>query len=196
MTNAARIPPTEITGAYGALVKLAARKMMGRVPDSVGVLWHNQAVMKDAMGLGRKVEGWRALDPELAVYAAMAAAATIGCSFCLDFNYFMAHTRGLDEAKVREVPRWRESSAFTARERRVMAYAEAASQTPPAVTDEMSDVLLAELGPAALVELAARVAFMNMSARMNIALGIRSEEFADACGLAPLATPTVAAGAA
>ena len=196
MTNAARIPPTEITGAYGALVKLAARKMMGRVPDSVGVLWHNQAVMKDAMGLGRKVEGWRALDPELAVYAAMAAAATIGCSFCLDFNYFMAHTRGLDEAKVREVPRWRESSAFTARERRVMAYAEAASQTPPAVTDEMSDVLLAELGPAALVELAARVAFMNMSARMNIALGIRSEEFADACGLAPLATPTVGAGAA
>jgi alkylhydroperoxidase family enzyme len=196
MTNAARIPPTEITGAYGALVKLAARKMMGRVPDSVGVLWHNQAVMKDAMGLGRKVEGWRALDPELAVYAAMSAAATIGCSFCLDFNYFMAHTRGLDEAKVREVPRWRESSAFTARERRVMAYAEAASQTPPAVTDEMSDVLLAELGPAALVELAARVAFMNMSARMNIALGIRSEEFADACGLAPLATPTVAAGAA
>jgi AhpD family alkylhydroperoxidase len=196
MTNAARIPPTEITGAYGALVKLAARKMMGRVPDSVGVLWHNQAVMKDAMGLGRKVEGWRALDPELAVYAAMAAAATIGCSFCLDFNYFMAHTRGLDEAKVREVPRWRESSAFTARERRVMAYAEAASQTPPAVTDEMSDVLLAELGPAALVELAARVAFMNMSARMNIALGIRSEEFADACGLAPLATSTVAAGAA
>ena len=196
MTNAARIPPTEITGAYGALVKLAARKMMGRVPDSVGVLWHNQAVMKDAMGLGRKVEGWRALDPELAVYAAMAAAATIGCSFCLDFNYFMAHTRGLDEAKVREVPRWRESSAFTARERRVMAYAEAASQTPPAVTDEMSDVLLAELGPAALVELAARVAFMNMSARMNIALGIRSEEFADACGLAPLTTPTVGAGAA
>ena len=64
-----------------------------------------------------------------------------------------------------------------------MEYAEAASQTPPAVTDELSDALLAELGAAALVELAARVAFMNMSARMNIALGIHSEEFADACGL-------------
>ena len=73
-----------------------------------------------------------------------------------------------------------------------MEYAEAASQTPPAVTDELSDALLAELGPAALVELAARVAFMNMSARMNIALGIHSEEFAAACGLPPLAErPTV-----
>lgn len=196
MTMQTRIPPTEITGVYGGLVKFAARKMMGRVPDSVGVLWHNQRVMRDAMGIGRKVDGWSELDPNLATYAAMAAAATIGCSFCLDFNYFMAHNRGLDESKVRQVPRWREASDFTPLERRVMEYAEAASQTPPAVTDELSDALLAELGPAALVELAARVAFMNLSARMNIALGIRSEQFADACGLAPLATASAPSSAA
>ncbi|HVL60848.1 MAG TPA: carboxymuconolactone decarboxylase family protein, partial [Microbacterium sp.] len=151
------------------------------------VLWHHQAVMKDAMGIGRKIEKWHELDRTLATYAAMASAATVGCSFCLDLNYFMAHNHGLDEAKVREVPRWRESTAFTPLERRVMEYAEAASQTPPAVTDELSDALLSEIGPAALVELAARVAFMNMSARMNIALGIHSEEFAAACGLPPLA---------
>jgi alkylhydroperoxidase family enzyme len=195
MTTQTRVPPTEITGVYGGLVKFAARKMMGRVPDSVGVLWHNQRVMRDAMGIGRKVDGWSELDPNLATYAAMAAAAAIGCSFCLDFNYFMAHNRGLDESKVRQVPRWREASDFTPLERRVMEYAEAASQTPPAVTDELSDALLAELGPAALVELAARVAFMNMSARMNIALGIRSEQFADACGLAPLATASASSSA-
>ena len=28
----------------------------------------------------------------------MAAAATVGCSFCLDFGYFMVHNKGLDEA--------------------------------------------------------------------------------------------------
>ena len=166
MTSDTRIPPAEVTGAYGAIVKFAARKMTGKVPDSLGVLWHHQAVMKDAMGIGRKIEKWHELDRTLATYAAMAAAATVGCSFCLDLNYFMAHTHGLDEAKVREVPRWRESAVFTALERRVMEYAEAASQTPPAVTDELSDALLAEIGPAALVELAARVAFMNMSARI------------------------------
>jgi alkylhydroperoxidase family enzyme len=195
MTTGTRVPSTEITGAYGGLVKMIARRMMGRVPDSVGVLWHNQRVMRDAMGIGRKVEGWKELDPSLATYAAMAAAATIGCSFCLDFNYFMAHNRGLDDGKVRRVPRWREVSVFTPLERRVMEYAEAASQTPPAVTDELSDALLAELGPTALVELAARVAFMNMSARMNIALGIHSEQFADACGLAPLATASASSPA-
>lgn len=186
-SSTTRIPATEVTGVYGAMVKMFAKKMMGRVPESVGVLWNHPAVMKDAMGIGRKAEGWKELDRDLASYAAMAAAATIGCSFCLDFNYFMGHNHGLDANKIRQVPRWRESTVFTPLERRVMEYAEAASQTPPAVTDELSDALLADLGSAALVELAARVAFMNMSARMNVALGIRSEEFADACGLPPLA---------
>src|SRR5918999_5387524 len=103
----------------------------------------------------------------------MAAAASIGCSFCLDLHYFMTHNRGLDEAKAREVPRWRESDAFTPLERRVMEYAEAMSRTPPAVTDELSAALLRDLGAPALVELTARVALMNCSARINIALGIR-----------------------
>jgi len=196
MASEYRIPPIPVRGAYGVLVKLVSRRMLGRVPESVGVLWHHPAVMKDSMSIGGKIERWHALAPDLASYATMASAAAIGCSWCLDFNYFMAHNHGLDETKVREVPGWRESTAFTALERRVMEYADAASQTPPAVTDELSDALLAELGAAALVELAARVAFMNMSARMNIALGIHSEEFALACGLAPLAERSAVSGAA
>ena len=87
----------------------------------------------------------------------MATAAFVGCSFCLDLHYFLAHNHGLDEAKAREVPRWRESDVFTPLERRVMEYAEAMCQTPPAVTDELSAALLDELGPPALLELAAKV---------------------------------------
>ncbi|PWC03487.1 carboxymuconolactone decarboxylase family protein [Agromyces badenianii] len=194
MTTDTRIPPTEITGLYGAVVKIAARKMIGEVPDSIGVLWHHPAVMKDAMSIGRKVEGWKELDRSLATYAVMASAAYVGCSACLDLNYFMAHNHKLDVAKAREVPRWREASVFSPLERRVMEYAEAMSQTPPAVTDELSAALLDELGPAALIELTARVAFINMSARMNITLGIRSEGFADSCGLPPLATRPAGVG--
>src|ERR671912_315694 len=108
----------------------------------------------------------------------MAAAAAIGCSFCLDLHYFMAHDRGLDEAKAREVPRWRESAVFTPLERSVMEYAEAMCRTPLTVTDELSAELLEALGAAALLELTFRVAAMNMTARSNVALGIRSQEFA------------------
>ena len=187
MESSTRVPPTEITGIYGTLLKTMSRKMLGQVPEGLGVMWHYPAVLKDMMGFGRKVDSWNRLDPTLASFATMAAAATIGCSMCLDLHYFLSHDRGLDEAKAREVPRWRESTVFSPVERRVMEYAEAMCETPLTVTDEMSAALLAGIGAPALLELTARIGAINMSARSNVALGIRSQEFSASCGLPPLA---------
>ena len=105
----------------------------------------------------------------------------------LDGGY--ASRRNLDEAKASEVPRWRESSAFTPLERDVMEYAEAMSETPPRVTDELSARLLERLGAPAMVELTASVAFANMYTRSNTAMGIESQGFSKACEL-PLAQPS------
>jgi AhpD family alkylhydroperoxidase len=196
MTSTPRIPPAEITGVYGAALKAMSRKMLGQVPDALGVMWHNRPVLRFGFGLGRRSARWHACDEDLKSYAHMAVAALIGCSFCLDLGYFTAHNRGLDEAKAREVPRWRESDAFTPLERDVLEYAEAMSQTPPTVTDELSARLLAQLGPAALVELTAWVALANQYARSNVALGIEAQGLAAACGLAPLAQPSGAAARA
>ena len=71
-------------------------------------MWNHPAVFKDLMRMGAKAEKWDRLDDNLATFAVMAAAAEIGCSFCLDLNYFMAHDKGLDVEKAREVPRWRD----------------------------------------------------------------------------------------
>jgi alkylhydroperoxidase family enzyme len=188
MTESARIPRTELGGIQGGLLKLAIRKRLGEIPASVEMLWNHPTVFKDMMRLGAKTEKWNRLDPNLASFAVMSAAAEIGCSFCLDLNYFTAHNKGLDEVKAREVPRWRDSEVFTPLERRVMEYAEAMCQTPLAVTDDMSAALLADLGADGLLELTAKIGFMNLSARTNVALGIRSEHFADSCGLQPMAS--------
>lgn len=192
MASSTRVPATEVTGIRGSLLKVMSRRMLGQVPDSVGVMWHHPALLMDLLRFGGKVESWNRLDPNLATFASMAAAGTVGCSFCLDLHYFMTHDKGLDEAKAREVPRWRESAVFTPLERRVLEYAEAMSQTPPAVTDELSAALLADLGAPALLELTTRIGAMNMNARGNIALGIRSAEFSASCGLPPLADRSVA----
>jgi AhpD family alkylhydroperoxidase len=192
MTTGARIPPTEIDGLFGAIVKVASRRMLGQVPESVGVMWHHPAVMKDLMTIGRKSEKWDVLDPTLSTFARMATAAYVGCSFCLDLHYFLSHDQGLDEERAREVPRWRESDVFTPLERRVMEYAEAMCRMPPAVSDELSAALLEELGAPALLELTAKVGLMDATARMNIALGIRSAEFSASCGLPPLAPRSAA----
>jgi alkylhydroperoxidase family enzyme len=184
-----RIPKTEITGIYGSLLKWFSRKMLGAVPTPAQVWWHHRAVLKDIYGLGRKADKWDELDPNLKSFAHMAVAALVGCSWCLDFGYFHAHNDKLDVAKAREVPRWRETDVFTILERDVMEYAEAMSQTPPEVTDELSARLLDALGPAAMVELTAWVALANLWTRSNTAMGIESDGFSEVCEL-PLAQPS------
>ena len=187
MTSNTRVPRTEITGLYGAVLKKVSRKMFGDVPEALEVMWHNRPVLRFGLDQGRKAARWKECDADLKSYAHMATAALIGCSFCLDLGYFQAHNEGLDVAKAREVPRWRASDVFTPLERDVMEYAEAMSQTPPTVTDELSARLLGQLGAPALVELTTWIALANQYARGNVALGIEAQGFSAACGLAPLA---------
>ncbi len=189
MSASTRIPPTEIDGPYGGLVKFMSRRMLGEVPDSLGIMWHNRPVLTTSMSMGRKTKKWKQCDENLKSFAHMAVSSVVGCGACMDFGYYQAHNEGLDEAKLREVPRWRESEAFTPLERDVMEYAEAVSQTPPTVTDEMSAHLLEALGAPALIELTAYIAFANMASRSNVSLGIEADGLAASCDLAPLAEP-------
>jgi alkylhydroperoxidase family enzyme len=187
MASRTRIPKAELTGVYGALVTWMSRKMLGDVAEPIEVTWHNRKVLNLSLTLGRKAQKWNMCDENLKSFAHMTVASLVGCSFCLDLGYFQAHHAGLDLAKAREVPRWRESDVFSPLERDAMAYAEAMTQTPPAVTDDLSARLLEALGPAALVELTAFIALANFATRTNTAFGIESQEFSAACGLAPLA---------
>ena len=98
-------------------------------------------------------------------------------------------------AKASQVPRWREADVFTSLERDVLEYSEAMTNTPPTVTDEMFAHLLAQLGPAAMVELTSFIAFANMATRGNVAQGIESQGFSAACAV-PLATPATLAALA
>jgi len=187
-----RIPKAELTGVKGAIVKRMSVKMLGEVAEPVEVAWHHQKVLNFSFTVARQVKKWNKCDENLKTYAHMAVASMVGCSFCLDLGYFQAHNEGLDVAKAREVPRWRESDVFTPLERDVMEYAEAMTRTPPTVTDELAARLLAALGPAALVELTTFIALANFMTRGNVAMGIESQGFSAACALQPLAVPSMA----
>ncbi|HEX7134384.1 MAG TPA: carboxymuconolactone decarboxylase family protein [Iamia sp.] len=184
MSSTTRMPAAEVPEA-----EKAALLMNGELLDPVEVMWHNRPVLFGMFALGREAEKWNELDSDLKSFAAMAADALVGCSWCLDLGYFQAHNAGLDVAKASEVPRWRESAVFTAVERDVMEYSEAMSVTPPQVTDDLFARLLEQLGAPAMVELTAWIAFANMSARSNIAMGISSQGFSNDCPV-PLAQPS------
>lgn len=189
MPSTFRIPKAPITGLYGRLMSIYARRTFGEIPDNAYVYFHHKPVLKAVLGFEGKVAKWDALDPTLKSYAQLASAGVIGCSWCLDFGYYLAHHDGLDLAKVREVPRWRESDVFGPLEREVLAYAEAMSTTPLTVTDEMTASLLEQLGTPAVVELTQMVALENMRSRFNSAAGLQAQGYSDVCEL-PLAVPS------
>ncbi|MBC2904360.1 carboxymuconolactone decarboxylase family protein [Streptomyces cupreus] len=185
---ALRIPKAELP----AELSEGLVKQFGAVPEPLEVTAHNPKVTQDSGEIGARVNGWDMADEGLKTFAHMAVAAQVGCSWCLDINYFQALNKNLDLNKASQVPRWRESEVFTPLERDVLEYAEAMTNTPPTVTDELYAGLLDRIGPAAMVELTAAIAFANMSTRNNTAHGITSQGFSDSCEI-PLAAMTTKA---
>jgi alkylhydroperoxidase family enzyme len=180
---AARVPLELPDGLFGKAIAWYSRRTYGDVLDTGLALLHNRPVLMAVLRFEQKVARWHRLDPDLKTLAEMTSASVIGCSWCMDFGYFAAHSKGLRADKLREVPRWRESDVFTATERAVIEYAEAITLTPPTVTDEMADALRSELGEDAFVELTMMVAVENERSRFNSALGLSSQGLSDRCEL-------------
>jgi alkylhydroperoxidase family enzyme len=190
-TMAIRVPKAELP----AELREEMIRQLGSVPEPIEVTYNNPKVAVSSQEFSAGVATWDAADASLKTFAHMAVAAQVGCSWCLDVNYFLALNHNLDLAKASQVPRWRESDVFTPLERDVLEYAEAMTNTPATVTDELSASLLARLGPAALVELTVFIGSANMASRVNTAHGITSQGYSDACEI-PLAKSPQKSGVA
>jgi alkylhydroperoxidase family enzyme len=170
------------TGAVPKMAAIYAKRRFGRSVEPLEAASHHSGVLIAAGLVETAAErGWHKLDPHLMLLAVQAAAGVIGCSWCTDFGYYEAQHRGIDPAKVRDVPRWRESGVYDARERVVLEYAEAASATPASISDDVVARLHEHFSDAEIVELAAWVALENYRSRFNAGLGLRSQGFSDHC---------------
>jgi alkylhydroperoxidase family enzyme len=188
---ALRVPKAELTTELSE----SLTKQLGLVPEPVEVMWNNPKVAEACLEIGRRAGEWDAVDESLKSFAHMAVAGQVGCTWCLDVGYFQARNQNLDLTRASQVPRWRESDVFTPLERDVLEYAEAMTNTPPTVTDELSARLLDRLGPPAMIELTGFIAFANFATRSNSVLGIESQGFSAACEI-PLAVRSEKSGAA
>ena len=180
---AARVPLREGSGLFDRIIQWYSRRTYGDVLDNGLALMHNKPVLWSVLRFEQGVAKWKRLDPDLKMLAQLAAASRIGCSWCMDFGWYAAHSQGLDTSKLGEVPRWRESEVFTELERRVLEYAEAMTATPPEVSDDMAEALRADLGNDGFVELTMMIAVENERSRFNSALGLTSQGFKDRCEL-------------
>src|SRR3954454_12735771 len=117
-----------------------ARLRYGKAPEPLakwaehgGVFWawSTEETMVEAT--------WRSLPRNLRTLAVLRSASTIDCRWCLDFGSHVGEKTGLDAAKVKELHRWRESSAYDDLERAVLEYAETVSGDPVSVDETLPE---------------------------------------------------------
>ncbi len=191
----ARIPLDHDRSLYVRALRALSRRRYGKVLDPGLVAAHHPGVLNTMYVTEMGAARWRKADATLQALAVMRTAAVIGCTWCMDFGYWEYHHHGVDPAKLRAVPQWRESTVFSALERAVLEYADAMTATPPIVTDALVERLRAELTDAQVVELTALISLENQRSRTNAAMGLTSQGFKDRCELSAAAS-SEAVGAA
>jgi AhpD family alkylhydroperoxidase len=115
-----------------------------------------------------------------------------GCDFCVDLNAFLGLGRGIVEEKLRALPQFKDSTLFSEREKAALAYAEAATRSDLHVDAALVSSLRRYFDDQAIVELAALIAYQNMSSKFNAALGVPAHGF---CAV-PVQSPPAEAGKA
>ncbi|MFD3506042.1 carboxymuconolactone decarboxylase family protein [Nocardia sp. NPDC058666] len=148
---------------------------LGRRPQIAGA----QVVYETALLFSNKV------DPRLKELAELKTAGLVACQFCLDIGSALAHTSGLSERQLTDLPRYKTSDAYSELEKLVIGFAEAMTVTPAVELDELREELLTHLSKAQVAELAATIAWENQRARLNQGLGVQPTGMADgmACAM-------------
>jgi alkylhydroperoxidase family enzyme len=95
----------------------------------------------------------------------------------MDIGSAVGRAAGITEEQLRDLPRYRESSAFTAIERTVLDYATAMTTTPVVVPDALFAELRRHFDDEQMVELTAGIAWENYRARFDHAFGIEAQGF-------------------
>jgi len=104
----ARIPLTPPSTLLNRIGAWYSRRTYGKVLDPGLAVGHHPRVLLTYVRQERGAAKWNRLDPGLKHLAVMAAAATINCSWCMDFGHWEADNLGLPMDKISKVPRWRD----------------------------------------------------------------------------------------
>ncbi len=182
-TSTARVPLQHPRSVLAGLLNFWTRKQYGQEMEPMLAMLHNRRVTISVARFEMGVAKWSKLGDNLTELVSLAVASQIGCSWCMDFGYYVSRTNGMPVAKLEQVSQWRTSDVYTPLERKVLEYAEAMTATPPEVTDEMVAGLRDDLDDAQLVELTEIISVENLRSRTNSALGLTSQGFKAQCDL-------------
>ena len=128
------------------------------------------AVRTALLAMGKAVRD-SGLDERLSELVKLRISALNGCHFCFRLHLDVARRAGLRAAAIEDLPVWRESSVYDARERAALGWAEVLTAAPDVeATERARATLLAVFTPSEVVFLTSAIA--NIHAWNRIARGL------------------------
>ncbi len=181
-TKFMRIEPKPL-GRYPWPIRLFFRKQQktyGRILEP-GLLWGRSPWVFSTVALlyGALNRKASPIPAQLRALVQVRVAQINHCSFCIDLNASLFLARGASLKKLRAVSHWQESALFDERDRTVLEYVEAVTHSGRRVSDDLMVRLKGYFDDDAVVELTGVIAFQNLSAKFNSALGIPAQGFCD-----------------
>lgn len=153
------------------------KKKYGTLLEPVSIAAHNPDIFRAYMSYEGAFRAASRVDIKLKELAFLRVATLLGCPFCMDFGSAEARRVGITEAQIKELPRYRESSAFSAAEKMVLDLATTMTANPVQVSESLFSELQRMFDAAQIVEITAAIAWENYRSRFNRALGMKAHGF-------------------
>jgi alkylhydroperoxidase family enzyme len=180
-----------------AAARREVRRLTGRAlltPD-IPIRAHRLGQLLGYAALEKSVAARPRVPERLRALAVLKSAVMQGCEMCQDIASFEARTKGVGEAQLRDLHRYRQSDEFDDTERLVLDLAVAMTLTPVVVRPELLEALRERLDDPQLVELVHLVAVENLRSRFNAAFGLGAAGFNEGMACARMEVPTAEIGA-
>jgi len=119
------------------------------------------------------------INPELRSLIQVLISRINSCEFCIDLNSFTGLERGATPDKLQALLAFEQSPLFSEQEKAALSYANAVTDSGRKLEEKIISNLRKHFDDQAIIQLAALIAFQNMSSKFNAALGIPAHGFCD-----------------
>jgi uncharacterized peroxidase-related enzyme len=161
---------------------------LGVIPNSVRTMAHRAPIARAFTDLNVAVmTDYGAVTPEFKRLLGYVSSFASGCLYCQAHMILASERFGASEARLNDVFDFEDSAHFTDAEKAALAFAQAATAVPNAVTPEVGDRLKAHWPPEAIVEIMGVVALFGYLNRWNDSMGSALEDLPIEKGEARLA---------
>lgn len=164
---------------------------LGVIPNSVRTMAHRAPIARAFTDLNVAVmTDYSAVTPEFKRLLGYVSSQASGCLYCQAHMILASERFGASEDRLNDVFTFEDSPHFTEAEKAALAFAQAATLVPNAVTPEIGARLKAHWGEAAVVEIMAVVALFGYLNRWNDSMGSALEDLPISKGEARLKDAT------